>query len=705
MRILRKIAALGIAGIGMAFTGWAQDPVVDSSQSRTYAFSIQEDLLSLDVRSIELPKVNSLGILPTDQAEVPYSVTVLTASRIAKLGLRTIPEILRLVPGVIVREVTRDNYVVHFRGATRYTQEQELYQAESPSVLLLIDGNPWNNAFDGSIAWNQLPVSMNDIDRIEVYRSPMGVVQGLEAVEGVIHIITKEASRNGVHATGTSEFTNANQFRHSAAVEVGFKSRVNLRVGAQYFSSTRTVDTAYFHLPSNSWIPLDSLLYVQADANNVAAFPNLARTGFSAYAQVRYVGKKEGKASLGMYFGSAQEQTALRQMGDISLTHRDFQNTGLTLEGEYKGFYTKNQLVTGVSDLGVGYPGVFLVGPRVYTETGFNREFGKLKIHGGFMGYAGVTTSISLEELENLDPDDTAALDNFVENNIGSLFVGDLFVQGQYALLDNNLLLHGGYRQPVADGGESNRIPSYLLGATYRLPSQQTVRLAFSGATGISHGWENFYSNTERSIPGHTRYFSPLPSLNPIRSQTLEAGFRGTISDKGYIDLEVFRTQISDINVARIINRNDAIQDTIVWEHATRIPIKQGVSLGMERFTNNFSFGGNATLLANRVQGDTLNLEPFVLFGTLFGTYTTPLERFTVSLHANLFGPETLYGYDGRAQQLPFRSLLNGYVNFQLNPNALVYVNVNNILNDQSIQALYGDFGARLWSFGLKVNL
>ncbi|HAA19351.1 MAG TPA: hypothetical protein DCP28_11485, partial [Cytophagales bacterium] len=238
MRILRKIAALGIAGIGMAFTGWAQDPVVDSSQSRTYAFSIQEDLLSLDVRSIELPKVNSLGILPTDQAEVPYSVTVLTASRIAKLGLRTIPEILRLVPGVIVREVTRDNYVVHFRGATRYTQEQELYQAESPSVLLLIDGNPWNNAFDGSIAWNQLPVSMNDIDRIEVYRSPMGVVQGLEAVEGVIHIITKEASRNGVHATGTSEFTNANQFRHSAAVEVGFKSRVNLRVGAQYFSST-----------------------------------------------------------------------------------------------------------------------------------------------------------------------------------------------------------------------------------------------------------------------------------------------------------------------------------------------------------------------------------------------------------------------------------------------------------------------------------
>ncbi|MEL6534280.1 MAG: TonB-dependent receptor [Bacteroidota bacterium] len=705
MRILRKLSIGLIAGAALAHPMRAQDTGADTAQNRTYAFTIQEDVLNLEVRSIELPKVNSLGILPTEQADVPYSVTVLTANRLAKLGVRTIPEALRFVPGVLVREVTRDNYTVHFRGATRYTQVRELYQAEAPTVLLLIDGNPWNNAFDGSITWNQLPVSMDDIDRIEVYRSPMGVVQGLEAVEGVVHIITKEASRNGIHASAVSEFTNSRQYRHSAAVEVGIKSRLTIRVGAQYFSSARTMDMAYFHLPTDSWIPLDSLLYVQADASSVASFPSLARTGFSGYTQLRYVGKKEGKFALGVHLGSGQEQTVFRQMGDISLTNRNLQNTSVNLEGEYKGLYTKNQLVFVIADMGVGYPGAVASGPRLYTETGYNRQFGALKIHGGIMGYAGVTASITEEQLAEIDSDDSTALNSFLVNNIGSLFVGDMFVQGQYGLLDNTLLFHAGYRQPIVDSAESIRSPSYLLGATYRLPSQQTVRVAFSSATGISHGWENFYSNTERATPGHTRHFNPLPSLDPIRSQSIEVGFRGSVLENGYLDVELFRTSIQDVPIAVFQGTADVARDTIIWTHASRAPVKQGASIGAEWFTNNFSVGGNFNMLFNRVPSEDLGLEPFVMFGSLFGTYTTPLERLTASMNMNLYGPETLYGYDGRSQQLPFRSMLNAYVNFQLNPNALVYVNANNILNDESIQALYGDPGRRLWSFGVKVNL
>jgi iron complex outermembrane receptor protein len=111
-------------------------------------------------------------------------VTVITQDQIRALGITSIPEIMRLVPGMNV-------------GITRGNDYQLSYL--SPSILVnrrmnvLIDGMSVYRPGYSRVDWINLPVHINDIERIEVTRSPSSAVYGSNSFDGVINIITKAA--------------------------------------------------------------------------------------------------------------------------------------------------------------------------------------------------------------------------------------------------------------------------------------------------------------------------------------------------------------------------------------------------------------------------------------------------------------------------------------------------------------------------------
>jgi iron complex outermembrane receptor protein len=113
------------------------------------------------------------------------AIYVITHEAIIRSGATTIPEALRLAPGVDVARIDTDKWSIGIRGfGSRLNRD----------VLVLIDGRTVYTTLLAGTYWEVQDTVMEDIDRIEVIRGPGGTVWGPNAVNGVINIITKNAA-------------------------------------------------------------------------------------------------------------------------------------------------------------------------------------------------------------------------------------------------------------------------------------------------------------------------------------------------------------------------------------------------------------------------------------------------------------------------------------------------------------------------------
>ena len=172
--IVRTLCCALIAGVGMlAFPSpsSAQTPPVDLANATL------EELMNMQVTS---------AARKSQRAEdVPAAIYVITGRDIRQSGLTTLPEILRLAPGVQVAQVSASKWAVSIRGFN---------SPFSNKLLVLIDGRSvYSRTFSG-VFWDLNDVMVSDIDRIEVIRGPGGVAWGANAVNGVISIITRPAT-------------------------------------------------------------------------------------------------------------------------------------------------------------------------------------------------------------------------------------------------------------------------------------------------------------------------------------------------------------------------------------------------------------------------------------------------------------------------------------------------------------------------------
>ena len=114
----------------------------------------------------------------------PAAVFVVTNEMIRRSGARTIPDVLRLVPGVQVAQIDANKWAVTIRGFNdRYANK----------LLVQIDGRSVYTPLFAGVYWDVQDVVLEDVERIEVIRGPGAVVWGANAVNGVVNIITKSA--------------------------------------------------------------------------------------------------------------------------------------------------------------------------------------------------------------------------------------------------------------------------------------------------------------------------------------------------------------------------------------------------------------------------------------------------------------------------------------------------------------------------------
>jgi len=114
------------------------------------------------------------------------AVTVLSCEDIRRSGATTIPDALRMVPGLMIAQGAAGEWAISSRG-------RSYNPTFDNKLLILIDGRSVYSPLYGGVFWESLDIVMEDIERIEVIRGPGSSIWGANAIQGVINIITKSS--------------------------------------------------------------------------------------------------------------------------------------------------------------------------------------------------------------------------------------------------------------------------------------------------------------------------------------------------------------------------------------------------------------------------------------------------------------------------------------------------------------------------------
>ncbi|PLY01178.1 MAG: outer membrane receptor protein [Desulfuromonas sp.] len=145
----------------------------------------QEEILELDLESLMEIQVISAGRKQQNLMDVPAAIYVITAEDIKNSGATSVPEALRMVPGLQVSRIGSSKWAIASRGFNG---------TFSNKLLVQIDGRSVYSPTYSGVYWDVQNVLLDDIDRIEVIRGPGATLWGANAVNGIINIITKPAS-------------------------------------------------------------------------------------------------------------------------------------------------------------------------------------------------------------------------------------------------------------------------------------------------------------------------------------------------------------------------------------------------------------------------------------------------------------------------------------------------------------------------------
>jgi len=181
-----------------------------------------------ELMRIEVTLVSRHAERLTDAAAAVY---VLTQEDIIQSGAISIPEALRMVPGMEVGHMDANKWAVSVRGFNTLFANK---------LLVLMDGRTIYNPIFSGVIWDAQDVMFEDIKQIEVVRGPGGSLWGSNAVNGVINIVTKGAEETqGAYISlgGGTEEKGFGAFRYGGSLGKWY-----YRAYAKFFNRSAFVD-------------------------------------------------------------------------------------------------------------------------------------------------------------------------------------------------------------------------------------------------------------------------------------------------------------------------------------------------------------------------------------------------------------------------------------------------------------------------------
>ena len=193
-----------------------------------------EYLKKLSLEKLLEIEVTSVSKKEEKMTDAAAAIFVVTSDDICRSGATSIADALRLVPGLQVAQLNSNIWAISARGMnSRFANK----------LLVLMDGRiVYSPSFSG-VFWNVQDTFMDDIDRIEVIRGPGATLWGANAVNGVINIITKSATKThgGLITTGMGTHE-----KYFGGIRYGkrINDNISFRIYSKYLDRSHFIDSS-----------------------------------------------------------------------------------------------------------------------------------------------------------------------------------------------------------------------------------------------------------------------------------------------------------------------------------------------------------------------------------------------------------------------------------------------------------------------------
>ena len=650
-----------------------------------YKLSIQEDILNLKVQSAEVHQVYAASRIQEELFKTNVSTHIITANEIKQSGALTLGEALRLAPSLLVKQATNGYYHVSVRGAWGGAMQQSGNSFENTSLLLTINGVPFNNAYQGGIFWETVPVELNDILQIEIVAVPSTVFFGPNASGGVINLVTEEVEETVLRPKVSLQGGLNGNYAHRGSVSFGLSNRLKFRFSGHYNRLTRWRKD--FYLGSEQrYIPVDSLLYYQANAreSNVSAEKALHNNGINA----TVIFRPNEKVNLEAIVSTKESylQSALQPLGVIALTNRDTEtSSNLAVRAQTGRFRTGLSYSTAKQNLAVGYEGFEVQNNNLFasTEYGYHSKYYGFKVGGDIHFNAFRNTSrLSLVE---------AVYRKRVLLGTTSLLTNGAFLAQQLNLFNGKWNVFGTVRADRFSATDQF-YGSYRVGSTYQVGKVHTVRASASSGVG------NTFATNYYWFDDATNAYQTNPDLNPLRTRTYEIGYR-----------VVPRSEIT-LGATYYRNRSDNFVDPDAPLPGPSINSDEVIVLSGITLDAKWNLGkleASAFLTTQHPAGGSLTSESVAqavpnYFGGFSGNYRTFLNKLK-------FGA-SVYFYDGsvaagakRDFVLGAKLIANCKVMYNFWDEHVVFINARNLSNSQKAEFPNADQTSNLYMVGIDL--
>lgn len=213
----------------------------DSTEQEDLDLSVLSELEELLGQPVVVPaleqEVTSVTRQESTVGRSAAAVYVVTQDMIRRSGATSVPEVLRMVPGLQVARIDSNKWAISARGFNNRFANK---------LLVLIDGRAVYTPLFSGVYWEVQDMILQDIERIEVIRGPGATAWGANAVNGVINIITKTARDTQgalLAAGGGDQDKTINAARYGGQVGENFYYRVY----GKHFERARSFNSTAAH--------------------------------------------------------------------------------------------------------------------------------------------------------------------------------------------------------------------------------------------------------------------------------------------------------------------------------------------------------------------------------------------------------------------------------------------------------------------------
>lgn len=615
-----------------------------------------------------------------ERFESPASVSVLTAERISDAGITSIPEALRLIPGLIVREQVNGQFDVSIRGFENAPRGEFLSELNSRSVLLMIDDRPVFDYFQGGIFWETLPISIEDVDKIEVVRGAVSSMYGPNAALGVIHIKTKRPDADAL-ATQVVASVGNHGFKKAHLAVSGKNDVLNWRINGA--SETRDrYESTYYNYTEGEYQELEELV----PSRGLSAYPN-----------------PDG----------AQKR----------------QSMGITLYNEPERLVAYD-LSLFVQDSEVQKAYISAVNTPLTTNAarshGFNLKLSAYDWNARISQHQGNQKIIGFPELEydfniiqSLLEHEFKGRQWFIRPGVryDEMRYDSEFVQGKRTLHNTSFYTRGEYRAisglKVTASGSIDRYSfpsenyfSYEVGASKKLQATSLFRVGLQRSNRSSF-MSNSFLNLDLAIGGDpdSRFiFKGDKEVGLMTLNSFEMGWREQLNFYNTLDVEVFVNQSDNYSSFLVgpteINGSQTVTSKLLEEVPTKVE-QVGATVDWKYFSYNWDLNAFITVQESRITNQLqVNTKPIVLDdetssgSPLFyggGSFTwQPFEawKFNSSLYVMDESETQLLGLNQTYQQ-SFTALLNLSLHHRFSSTIDTTLGVKNISNNNQSQFFF----------------